>query len=205
MKNNYSFPIVIAITVGILILTGVLLARGVLNLGTNPGQDSTSLSISAEDVLNKPAPAFALTGLDGKAYSSETFRGKTVILFFNEGLRCYPACWNAMIALGGDERFQTANTVAYSVVMDSEGEWGRAQEKVPELQKVNVLFDKDKSVSQSFGMLDLPSSMHKGSLLGHTYVVIDKEGIVRSIIDDPRMGVLNDELVKVLEKLNPTF
>jgi len=199
MKNN-AFPIVIAITVGILILTGVLLARGVLNLSSNEG-GGTFQRVSAEAILNKSAPAFALTDLDGKVYSSEMFKGKNVVLFFNEGLRCYPACWNAMVALGGDERFRTADTAAFSVVVDSTGEWERAREKVPELQQVNVLFDKDKSVSRAFGMLDVPSSMHKGSLLGHTYVVIDKKGIVRSIIDDPRMGTLNDQIAEEISKL----
>ena len=51
-------------------------------------------------------------------------------------------------------------------------------------------------------MLTLDSSMHYGSLPGHTYVIIDKEGIVRYVYDDPRMAINNDLLVAELGKLN---
>ena len=44
--------------------------------------------------------------------------------------------------------------------------------------------------------------MHPGSLPGHTYVVIDKKGIVRYIFDDPNMGIRNDQLVAEITKLN---
>ena len=44
--------------------------------------------------------------------------------------------------------------------------------------------------------------MHKGQFPGHTYLIIDKEGIVRFIKDDVQMAVRNDELKAELEKLN---
>ena len=50
-------------------------------------------------------------------------------------------------------------------------------------------------------LLSLPSSMHKGQLPGHTYVVIDKEGIVRYVKDDVSMAVRNQELIAEINKL----
>ena len=73
---------------------------------------------------------------------------------------------------------------------------------MPELGDSTILFDLTKSVSKEYGVLSLSSSMHKGQFPGHTYLIIDKEGIVRFIKDDVQMAVRNDELKAELEKLN---
>lgn len=201
MKQTSNFFIV-AIAVGILIPLVLLLAVAALNLeGENGGPSAPLQGKSANTLLNTPAPAFSLRDQQGETISSTALSGKKAILFFNEGLRCYPACWNAMVALAQDERFQRDGMQAFSVVVDSEDEWRRASEKVSELQKVHVLFDTDRVVSSAFGMLSLPSSMHRGSLPGHTYVLLDESGVIRWIFDDPRMGIRNDEIARELSKL----
>ena len=43
--------------------------------------------------------------------------------------------------------------------------------------------------------------MHKGSYPGHTYFIIDKEGIIRYTKDDPSMAIRNNELAAELAKL----
>ena len=60
---------------------------------------------------------------------------------------------------------------------------------------------RDKSFSRELGMLAAPSSMHYGSYPGHSFVVIDKQGIVRFVYDDPRMGIDNELIVQELKKL----
>jgi len=47
----------------------------------------------------------------------------------------------------------------------------------------------------------LESSMHRGQFPGHTYVLIDKQGIVRFIKDDVQMAVRNKELIAEVNKL----
>ncbi len=199
MKNNFSF-LVFAVSIGIIVVIGLVVVVGVSNLGSGstPLAGRGKTPVSLEDLLNKPAPQFSLSDLNGKVYSNETLRGKNVILFFNEGLRCYPACWNQMVSLGQDERFKTGDTVAFSVVMDPKDEWQKANSKVSELRDAVVLFDPEGVVSQEFGMLNAPSSMHLGNLPGHSYVILDKYGIVRFVLDDPRMGIQNDQLAKEL-------
>ena len=59
-----------------------------------------------------------------------------------------------------------------------------------------------KDVSREYGMLSLPSSMHKGQYPGHTYLILDKDGMVRFVRDDPQMAVRNDELKAELAKIN---
>ena len=115
---------------------------------------------------------------------------------------CYPACWNQIVALGKDERFKNADVVVLSVVVDLPEEWQKAIEKMPELAEATVVFDKGAAVSSKFNMLKAKSSMHYGSLPGHTYVIIDKEGIVRHVFDDSNMAIHNDKLVEEIVKLN---
>ncbi len=73
---------------------------------------------------------------------------------------------------------------------------------MPELGDSTILLDLTKNVSKEYGALSLPSSMHKGQFPGHTYLIVDKEGVIRFIKDDPQMAVRNDELKVELEKLN---
>jgi len=131
----------------------------------------------------------------------QMLKGKNVVLFFSEGLMCYPACWDQIAAFGKDNEFASKDTIALTILNDPKSDWKMAIEKMPELAKAVVLFDTDKRISITYDMLSLPSSMHKGQLPGHTYVVIDKEGIVRYVKDDVSMAVRNQELIAEINKL----
>ena len=48
----------------------------------------------------------------------------------------------------------------------------------------------------------MASSMHKGSLPGHTYIVLDKDAVVRYVFDDPNMAIANDMLFGKIEELS---
>ena len=154
-----------------------------------------------QSLLGKQAPDFTLESYDGKEINLKELSGKKVVIFFTEGLMCYPSCWNQMAAFGKDSAFNNSDTVTLSIAVDRKEDWRQAVEKMPELSKALVLFDTDRSVSNTYGVLTLSSSMHKGQFPGHTYLIIDKEGVVRFIKDDPEMGVRNDELKTELEKL----
>lgn len=193
-KNNVSTIIIAVIIVA---AVGFLIWSGSKNKNSAPAVDQYGMPIS----VNKPAPDFALADKDGKIYSLNELRGKNIILFFNEGLMCYPACWNQIVALAKDERFKNADTVVLSVVVDPPEEWQKAIEKMPELAEATVVFDKDATVSKKFNTLKTASSMHYGSLPGHTYVIIDKEGIIRYVFDDPDMGIRNDQLMTEIAKI----
>ena len=168
-----------------------------------PAVASTSV-MSFNDLKDKPAPAFSLTDLNGKVYTRESLRGKTAVLFFTEGLMCYPACWNQIIGFDRDARFKGWDIMALSIVVDPKEEWQNAIKKLPELGQGTVLFDVGGAVSTKFGMLTAKSSMHFGAMPGHTYVLMDKDGIVRYIFDDVNMGVRNDLLITEIQKLTPS-
>lgn len=169
--------------------------------GHNMGQNVPISLTALNNLVNKPAPEFSLLDRNGKTYSAASLRGKNTVLFFNEGLMCYPACWNQIVSLAKDQRFNNENTAAISIVIDSKEDWQQAVNKMPELSQATVIFDDNASVSNRFGAMAVPSSMHPGSRPGHTYVVLDKEGIVRYVFDDPNMAIRNDQLIAEIAKL----
>ena len=153
-----------------------------------------------DSLLGKPAPDFSLEGYDGKNYKLSDLKGKNVILFFNEGLMCYPACWNQIVAFGKDDKL-TEKAVVLNITTDSKDRWKEAINKMPDLSVATVLFDTTRNVSSTYGVLKLESSMHRGQFPGHTYILIDKEGTVRFIKDDVQMAIRNGELIAEVNKL----
>ena len=153
-------------------------------------------------LLEKQAPDFTLYSYDYKKVTLSELKGKKVVLFFTEGVMCYPSCWNQIAAFGKDDAFKKEDTMVLAIVVDTKNEWRKAIDKMPELAQTTVLLDLSKEISKEYGVLSLSSSMHKGQFPGHTYLVLDKDGVIRFIKDDPQMAVRNDELRMELEKLN---
>ncbi|MEK7548000.1 MAG: peroxiredoxin family protein [Patescibacteria group bacterium] len=208
MKKETN-PLVIIIIILLAAIVGLMIYNGSKNKTGATAVDQHNHSPAAsrvaappKDLTNQPAPDFALTDRDEKIYALNELRGKNIVLFFNEGLMCYPACWNQIVSLSKDERFKNNDTVVLSVVVDSPQDWQSAIEKMPELAAATVVFDKNATISNKFGVLTLASSMHYGSLPGHTFIIIDKAGTIRYVFDDPQMGIRNNQLATEIEKLN---
>ncbi|MEK7465721.1 MAG: redoxin domain-containing protein [Patescibacteria group bacterium] len=204
-KNKFT---TIALIVIIIFVLGGLFFLGRNGKGSQlSGSDPMHTPVAGDpgslnNLIGKPMLDFSLRDRNGTEYSAIGLKGKKIALFFSEGIMCYPACWNQMVALATDPRFNNADTAVLSVVIDPPSDWQSAIQKMPELGKATVLFDSDKSVSQALGMLTLPSSMHYGAFPGHSFILIDKQGIVRDAFDDPTMGIDNDRVFAELEKLN---
>ncbi len=213
-KNNYNQKtpwLAITIVVVVILGLGYFLVRtspNSSNVNKTSAMDSMHGSPGAPNtaqlnsLLDKPLPDIQLTDKDGKVFTGADFKGKYTVLFFNEGLMCYPACWNQMASFGSDQRFNSGDIQAISVVTDSAKDWQTAIAKMPELAKATTMFDGGANASRTLGMLTTNSSMHRGSLPGHTYVVVDKEGIVRYVFDDPNMANANDSLYNKIQELN---
>ncbi len=195
-----SKKFIIAIVLGVIIM--VVSANFIGNKDTSSIQHITTPNDSLSAMVGKPAPDFSLKDQSGKLLTLSYMIGKkNVILFFNEGIMCYPACWNQIAALGTDKALNNDKTITASVVVDTPDNWTAAIKKMPDLGKETLLFDSSKAVSMKYGMLNLDSSMHKGSTPGHTYIIIDQKGIVRYAKDDTAMGINNDMLVNEAAKL----
>lgn len=203
-KNNFSSSTILTIIVTAIATLGIgYVLFKTAPQGTNqvvvgdPMHSGTAVTVNSaqlDALVGKPMPAIQLTDKNGKTFSPAEVKGKYTVLFFNEGLMCYPACWNQISAFGSDPRFNSDQIQVISVVTDPASEWQKAITKMPELAKADTMFDTGANASRQLGMLTTASSMHKGSLPGHTYIVIDKEGVVRYVFDDPNMAIANDML-----------
>ena len=139
MKSNKSG---IFIVVGIIIFTlGGMYVAGRGNVTPADGSSGGTTAGSYGALLNKPAPDFSLQDKSGNTYTLASLKGKKVVLFFNEGIMCYPACWNQILALSTDPRLNDTDTVSLSVVIDSKEQWDSAIGKMPELSKAKIVFD----------------------------------------------------------------
>ncbi len=194
MKQNIFLIIGVAGFIS-LIAAGIFFFQG---KGKSGGSVIENGQFRFNAAVGKKAPDFTLSDMEGNQVSLSSFLGKNVILFFNEGLMCYPACLDQVVELN---KLNAENAVAFSIVVDSSKQWVDAQKDLPYLKGAKVLFDAGAKVSRQYDTLTLDSSMHRGMFPGHTYYLIDKEGIVRYALDDPSMGNRNKELAAELSKL----
>ena len=193
----------IFISISAVILGGLILFTS----GGNPSEINGTISpdvkekIYFKEAVGQKAPDFELESISGETVKLSDYLGKNVVLFFNEGSMCYPACWDQIAGLGNDLRFDTESIAAFSVVVDTKSQWLDIVSKSPNLAKSKILFDTSRSVSKAYDVLYLDSPMHPGALPGHTYFIIDKEGIIRFTLDDPNMAIANDKLIREIERL----
>ena len=115
------------------------------------------------------APAFTLQTTTGTSVSLSDYRGKPVILYFNEGAGC-GSCTQQMALIEKEPGFAQAGIVVLPIVMNT------AAQIQPDLNRYGVktpyLLD-DGTVSKAYDTLD--KGMHPG-LPGHGFVLIDKDG-----------------------------
>ena len=154
-------------------------------------------TIKIYESVGKVAPNFALPRRDGSLFLLSNYKDKTVVLFFSEGAMCYPACWDQIASLGSDKRLNNEDVVSVSIVTDEKSKWDKIINAQPKYGVGTLLFDTDASVSRAYDVLDAPSSMHRGTLPGHTYFIINK-GVISYVLDDDKMAVNNDLLASKL-------
>jgi peroxiredoxin len=135
------------------------------------------------------APAFALKTTAGTTASLSDYRGKTVILYFNEGAGC-GACSQQMASIEKNPGFAEAGITVLPIVMNT-----RAQIQ-PDLDSMGVktpyLLD-DGTVSKAYDVLG--KGMH-ANLPGHGFVLIDGTGIERWQAEYPSMWLDPADLLK---------
>jgi peroxiredoxin len=203
-EKHKPWVIAIVLVIGILV-GGAAVWWYATSQRPQPSQMSKSMhsralpqeGIELKDYYGKNAPDFSLQGMNGMMSLSD-YKGKTVVLFFNEGSMCYPSCWRQMAQLASDARFNNDDVLSFSIVVDPKQEWEKIMANVPQMRGSQILFDTDRKVSSAYGVMGMESSMHKGSYPGHTFFIIDKEGKIRYAMDDPMMAVRNEQLAAQL-------
>ncbi|MFJ8819629.1 peroxiredoxin family protein [Amycolatopsis thermoflava] len=122
------------------------------------------------------APGFTLTSGTGQQVSLTDFRGRTVLLYFQEGLTCQP-CWDQIKDL---ERNQAAVTGAgvdavVSITTDRADLIG--QKIADEKLSTPVLSDPDMRVSQAYAANQY--GMMGDMRDGHSFILVGADGLIR--------------------------
>ena len=142
----------------------------------------------------RPAPNFTLTNTAGKTVSLQQYRGKNVVLYFNEGAGCQ-SCLVQMAEIEKQaSRFQKLDITVLPIVMNSRDQITRDMR----LNRVSTPFLLDDgTVAKAYGTLG--KGMHAG-LPGHSFVLIDRAGQQRWYGEYPSMWLAPNELLSEVQR-----
>lgn len=143
------------------------------------------------------APDFSLPSTTGKTISLADYKGKHILLFFNEGVMCSP-CWQEISRLERfKDDFDTLNAVIIPISVDDQKTW----DPILKEEKITtpILIDSERKVTAMYKALGTPSSMHDDRA-GHTYVHITPDEKIHSSADFPNMNVPTNELIEHIKQ-----
>ena len=174
-QRTHRIRRIAGLVVGILAVVAVI--AGLWTAAPTGGESATT------------APGFTLPTTDGRTVSLSDYRGKPVILYFNEGAGC-GSCTVQMAEIEKNPGFAAAGITVLPIVMNT------AQEILRDMKQYGVttpyLLD-DGTVSAAYGTLG--KGMHEG-LPGHGFILIDADGIQRWQGNYPSMWLDPDQLLK---------
>ncbi|WP_217549833.1 peroxiredoxin [Streptomyces sp. GbtcB6] len=147
---------------------------------TSPARNTSSSGASSYDVgspgIGGTAPAFALAASTGKQVSLADYRGKNVLLYFQEGLTCQP-CWDQMTTLEKSAAKVKAAGIDDIVSITSDPADLIARKTKDMGLATPVLSDPDLKVSKEYGANQY--GMMGDSRDGHSFLLIGPDGTVR--------------------------
>lgn len=149
------------------------------------------------DATSRPAPDFTLSDTSGATVRLADFRGGNVVLYFNEGAGCQ-SCLTQMADIESNaDRFADLDVTVLPIVMNT-AEQIRADMTANGV-KTPFLLD-DGKVSAAYGTLG--KGMHEG-LPGHSFVLIDGQGVQRWYGEYPSMYLSSADLLEQIRKHLP--
>jgi peroxiredoxin len=149
------------------------------------------------DTTTRTAPDFTLTDTSGATVRLADYRGRNVVLYFNEGAGCQ-SCLVQMTDIEHNKaKFSDAGVTVLPIVMNT-AEQIKA-DMVANGVKTPFLLD-DGTVSRAYGTLG--KGMHEG-LPGHSFVLIDAQGTQRWYGEYPSMYLSSADLLTQIRKHLP--
>ena len=176
----------------------VIIAIGVVGYVALSPKEQTGKKYSVGAV----AVDFSLPDTAGGTFRLSDYRGKSnVLLLFNEGLSCAP-CLQQMKDMDQlNSQFTAMNVLMVSITGDQLqllGNW--VSSSGPRYGK--VLSDQGLEVSRMYDMLGADVSMMPGTAPGHTFILINKVGVIvwRADYGPYNMYVPNDQIIAQVRK-----
>ena len=169
---------------GPLVGTGVLAALALTGLffAFRSGQHTNSSSVGShrfqvgQPAAGQPAPSFSLAASTGQPVSLASYRGKSVLLFFQEGIGCQP-CWDQIRDLEkSSSTLQKAGIDDIVSITTSPADLV-AQKVRDDHLSTPVLSDPDVSVSRAYNANMY--GMMGDSRDGHSFVLVGPDGMIK--------------------------
>ena len=123
-----------------------------------------------------PAPAIKLATTAGGTFDLSAERGKTVLLYFQEGVGCQP-CWNQIRDLEKNKDKLGALGIDELVSITGNDLSALRQKVADEQLTTTVLADPDLTVSKTYHANEF--GMMGTSADGHTFIVVGPDGTIR--------------------------
>jgi len=163
------------------IAAGVAAAvAGLFVIFSNASHSRTSTSAYPYQVGSpgpgQAAPAFTLAASTGGQVSLSQYRGKSVLLFFQEGLSCQP-CWTQIADLEKHAAQLRAAGIGQVLSITTDPVGAIAQKTRDMGLRTPVLSDPGLAVSRSYGANKY--GMMGMSADGHTFILVGTNGVIR--------------------------
>lgn len=141
--------------------------------------------------IHGKAPSFTMINTAGQSVNLSDFRGRTVLLYFSEGVGCDPCFQQTVDIEQHRAEFDRAGVTVLPIVMNPPGQVRQ------ELSAFNIhtpyLIDSGGQVSAAYHVLG--KGMHSG-LPGHGFVLVDGHGNLRWYGEYPNMYVSSAALLQ---------
>ena len=173
---------------GTLLSAAVLVALGLVVGAMTRSSGSTS------STSTRPAPGFSLTNTAGRTVSLADYRGRAVVIYFSEGAGC-GSCLQQMLAIEKDKAaFDQAGVTVLPIVMNTRNQI--TQDMKAYGVTTPFLLD-DGTVSRKYQALG--KGMH-AELPGHSFVLVDKNGVERWSGEYPSMWLSPQDLLRQVQQ-----
>ncbi len=195
----------VAVAAALVGLFVILETSGQGGTSTNPGSASGAYQVG-QPAVGATAPDFTLPSTAGGTFSLSGQRGKTVLLYFQEGIGCEP-CWQQIKDIESSaSRFHSAGVD--EVVSITTNDLGQLQQKASdEGIRTPVLSDSRLTASHAFNA-NMFGMMGQGAD-GHSFILVGPDGRIRWRADyggapNYTMYVPVDQILRDMHVSTPT-
>lgn len=165
-----------AIVVGVALLGGVFVANQGTASSPKSGQAGQYRFDVADPAAGALAPDFTLPSTTGGTVHLSDFRGKNVLLYFQEGIGC-ETCWTQIKDIQADMKDFQSLGIATMLTVTTNPLAALKQKVADEGLTLPVLSDESFAVSRAYNATMY--GMMAGSADGHTFILVGPDGRIR--------------------------
>lgn len=169
-------PLKVAVVVGVAIAVLAWIYVNSQRSGAGTSGSGQYVYAVGQPGPGQAAPTFTLASTKGGSFDLAAYHGKTVLLYFQEGLTCQP-CWDQLKDLSGQTSQLKALGIDQVVSITTDPVDALAQKVTDEGIPFPVLSDPNLTVSRTYHANQY--GMMGDSRDGHSFIVVGPDGLIR--------------------------